>query len=36
MNLKTLSNSKLKLVIVFPWQVDGIDSAPCTVLAEIE
>ena len=36
MNLGMLSNSKLKLVIVFPWQVDGIDSAPCTVLAEIE
>jgi arylformamidase len=36
MNLRTLSNSKLKSVIVFPWQVNGIDSAPCTVLAEIE
>lgn len=36
MNLRALSNSKLKLVIVFPWQVNGIDSAPCTVLAEIE
>lgn len=36
MNLKTISSRKLKMVIVFPWQVNGIDSAPCTVLAEIE
>lgn len=36
MNLRTFSNNNLKLVIVVPWQVDGIDSAPCTVLAEIE
>lgn len=36
MNLKSLSNSKLRLVIVFPWQVNGIDGAPCTVLAEVE
>jgi kynurenine formamidase len=36
MNLRTLSNSKLKSLIVLPLQVDGIDSAPCTVLAKIE
>jgi arylformamidase len=36
MNLSTLLNYSLKQVIVLPWQVDGIDSAPCTVLAEIE
>jgi len=36
MNLSTLSNNKLKSVIVLPWQVSGIDGAPCTVLAEIE
>lgn len=39
LNLSTLSNlpnSKLKSVIVLPWQVSGIDGAPCTVLAEIE
>lgn len=36
MNLRTSLNSKLKLIIVFPWQVNGIDSAPRTVLAEIE
>lgn len=36
MNLSTLSNSTLKSVIVLPWQISGIDGAPCTVLAEIE
>ena len=39
MNLLTLSNNslkRLKQLMVLPWQVDGIDSAPCTVLAEIE
>lgn len=36
MSLGKILNSKLKLVIVMPWQVYGIDSAPCTVLAEIE
>jgi kynurenine formamidase len=36
MNLSTLSNSILKSIIVLPWQVSGIDGAPCTVLAEIE
>jgi len=36
MNLDVLPNSELKHVIVFPWQVNNIDSAPCSVLAEIE
>ena len=36
MNLDVLSSSELKYVIVFPWQVNNIDSAPCSVLAEIE
>ena len=36
MNLDVLSNSELKHVIVFPWQINNIDSTPCSVLAEIE
>ena len=36
MNLDVLSSSELKYVIVFPWQVNYIDSVPCSVLAEIE
>lgn len=36
MDLDVLSSSELKYVIVFPWQVNNIDSAPCNVLAEIE
>ena len=36
MNLMALLDNKLKVVIVLPWQLEGIDSAPCTVLAEIE
>ena len=34
-NLNTLSDSELKLIIVVPWQVNEIDSAPCTIVAEI-
>jgi kynurenine formamidase len=37
MNLEVLSSNEiLKKVIVIPWQIKGIDSAPCTVLAEVE
>ena len=36
MDLDVLSSSELKYIIVFPWQVNNIDSAPCSVLAEIE
>lgn len=36
MNLDVLSSGELKYVIVFPWQVNNIDSAPCSVLAEME
>ena len=36
MNLDALSSNELKHIIVFPWQVNNIDSAPCNVLAEIE
>jgi arylformamidase len=36
MDLNKVSCSKLKMVIVIPWQVNGIDSAPCSVLAKVE
>lgn len=36
MNFNTLKNGELKLIIVLPWQVNLIDSVPCSVLAEIE
>lgn len=36
LDLSEVSYSKLKLIIVLPWQVIGIDSAPCSVLAEVE
>ena len=36
MNLNALSGSELEQIIVFPWQIDQIDSVPCSVLAEIE
>ena len=36
MNLNTLStDDKLRKVVVIPWQISGIDSAPCIVLAEV-
>ena len=37
MNLSTLSeNDKLKRIYVIPWQVLGVDSLPCRVVAEVE
>lgn len=36
MDLNNVSDCKLKLIIVLPWQVKEIDSAPCSVLAEVE
>jgi len=37
MNLESLKDSHiLKKIIVIPWQIKGIDSAPCSILAEIE
>ena len=36
MDLKVLSTKdKLRMVVVIPWQILGIDSAPCIVLAEV-
>lgn len=37
MNLNALSeNHILKKIIVIPWQIEGIDSAPCSIVAEVE
>ncbi|WP_414469864.1 cyclase family protein [Methanobacterium sp. ACI-7] len=37
MKLDTLKNlDSIKSIIVVPWQIKGIDSAPCTVLARIK
>lgn len=35
MKLAGTSTEDLKWVMVVPWQIKGIDSAPCTVIAEI-
>lgn len=36
MNLEMLSpEDKLKKIFIIPWQISGIDSAPCIVLAEV-
>jgi kynurenine formamidase len=36
MDLNTLStDDKLKRVIFVPWQISGVDSAPCIVLVEV-
>ena len=36
MNLNTLStDNKRRQVVVIPWQILGIDSAPCIVLAQV-
>jgi len=29
------THDKLKKVLIIPWQISGIDSAPCVVLAEV-
>jgi kynurenine formamidase len=36
LNLEPLKGcARLKNVIIAPWMINGIDSAPCTVLAEV-
>lgn len=36
LNLNTLSaHDKLKKVMIIPWQISDIDSAPCVVLADV-
>lgn len=35
MKLGDVKNNTLKEVMIVPWQIDGVDSAPCTVIADI-
>lgn len=36
MNLEINENYSLEMVLIIPWQIKGIDSAPCTVIAKIK
>ena len=36
MKLSNVKNEDLKSIILVPWQIKGIDSAPCTVLAKVK
>ena len=36
MKLSNVKNESLESIIVVPWQIKGIDSAPCTVLAKVK
>ncbi len=36
MKLGNIKNDTLESIIIVPWQIKGIDSAPCTVLAKIK
>jgi kynurenine formamidase len=37
LNLEALGDVDLvEEVLVIPWQIDGVDSAPCTVLAGLK
>lgn len=36
MKLNNIKNEDIKSVIVVPWQIEGIDSAPCNVFAKIK
>ncbi len=36
MKLSNVKNEDLRSIIVVPWQIKGIDSAPCTVLAKLK
>jgi len=36
LNFQSLSNEEITEILVVPWQVGGIDSAPCSVLARIK
>lgn len=35
MKLDMKSNKRFNTIFVFPWQIKGLDSAPCSVLAEL-
>lgn len=36
MKLSNVKNEDLESIILVPWQIKGIDSAPCTVLAKVK
>ncbi|MGB9977853.1 cyclase family protein [Methanobacterium sp.] len=36
MKLRNVKNEDLESIIIVPWQIKGIDSAPCTVLAKVK
>ena len=36
MKLNNVKNEDLESIILVPWQIKGIDSAPCTVLAKVK
>lgn len=36
LNFQSLSNEVVAEVLVVPWQIGGIDSAPCTVLGRVK
>lgn len=36
MKLNNIKNEDLEHIIIVPWQIKGIDSAPCTVLAKVK
>jgi arylformamidase len=36
MNLSPISGQRLKKILVLPLMIKGIDSAPCSVIAEVE
>lgn len=36
MDLSGLGNNKIKNLFLFPLRVYGVDSAPCTIIAEVE
>lgn len=36
MKLDILLNERLEIIIVLPWQIDGLDSVPCNIIATIK
>ncbi|MCZ7393735.1 MAG: cyclase family protein [Candidatus Methanoperedens sp.] len=36
MNIDILSGESIEMMIVLPWQIDGLDSAPCNIIGSIK
>lgn len=36
MKLQNIASKPIKKLIVSPWQIEGVDSAPCTVIAQLK